>query len=70
MVTKQKRHHGSALPTERRLGFRPLEFASMLGISKTTLWRLIKEGKIEVIEIGGIKLIPRVAAVKAGLISE
>ncbi|MGY4506992.1 hypothetical protein [Bradyrhizobium sp. USDA 3650] len=47
------------IPVNRRLGFRVAEFAALIGVSDVTIWRGIKAGEIEVIEQGGIKIIPR-----------
>jgi hypothetical protein len=57
------------IPMTQRLGYRTSEFAYLCGISVPTLWRHIRDGKIEVVEIGGVKLIPRSFAIKRGLIT-
>jgi hypothetical protein len=59
-----------AVPVHQRLGFRPAEFAALLGVSYPTIWRGIKSGKIDVVDQNGIKIIPRAYAVKVGLISD
>ena len=58
-----------AIPVHQRLGFRPAEFAALVGVSYVTIWRAIKRGDIEVVEQNGIKVIPRSYAVKAGYIT-
>ena len=58
-----------AIPVHQRLGFRPAQFAALVGVSYVTIWRAIKRGDIEVVEQNGIKVIPRSYAVKAGYIT-
>ena len=57
------------IPVTRRLGFRVDEFAALIGVSRVTIWRGIAAGKIDVVEHGGMKIIPRSYAVKAGYIT-
>ena len=59
-----------AVPIHQRLGYRPAEFAALTGLSYVTVWRQIKNRKIDVIDQGGIKMIPRSYAIKAGYITE
>ena len=47
-----------AVPIHQRLGFRPAEFAALIGVSHVTVWRGIRSGKIEVIDQNGIRIIP------------
>jgi hypothetical protein len=58
------------IPVHQRLGFRVAEFAALVGVSTTTIWRQIKSGQIEVIQQHGMKIIPRSYAVRAGYISD
>jgi excisionase family DNA binding protein len=53
----------------QRLGFRVGEFAALLGVSYTTIWRHIRDKKIETVIVGGVRLIPRAYAVQQGLIT-
>ena len=57
------------IPMNQRLGFRTGEFARLCGVSVPTIWRQIRDGKIEVVSIGGVRLIPRSYAIKRGLIT-
>jgi predicted DNA-binding transcriptional regulator AlpA len=57
------------IPMTQRLGYRTSEFAHLCGVSVPTIWRQIRDGKIETVEIGGVKLIPRSFAIKSGLIT-
>jgi excisionase family DNA binding protein len=57
------------VPVNRRLGFRVGEFASLLGVSYTTIWRHIRDQKIETVVVGGVRLIPWSYAVQRGLIT-
>ena len=45
------------------------EFAALLGVSYTTIWRHIRDKKIETVIVGGVRLIPRAYAVQQGLIT-
>lgn len=58
----------ATIPVNRRLGFRVAEFAALIGVSDVTVWRGIKSGSIEVIDQGGIKIVPRRFAVSKGFI--
>jgi|SRR5271166_4635287 len=58
------------VPVHQRLGYRPAEFAALLGISYVTVWRRIKRGEITVVRIGGVQLVPRAFAIEQGLISD
>jgi excisionase family DNA binding protein len=58
------------IPVNQRLGFRVREFAALLSVSYPTIWRSIRDKKIPIIEIGGVKLIPRAYAIECGLIKE
>lgn len=58
------------IPVAQRLGFRVAEFAALLGVSTPTIWRGIRAGKIEVVEQGNMKIIPRSYAVRAGYITD
>ena len=57
------------ISTNRRLGFRPAEFARLTGVSPVTIWRGIRDGKIETVDHCGIKVIPRAFAISAGFIT-
>ena len=63
------RREPRTVPMHERLGFRPYEFAALIGVSRVTIWRWVKEGKIPTINENGIKIIPRSYAVKAGYIT-
>ena len=49
------------IPVHQRLGFRPAEFAALIGVSYPTVWRGIRSGKIKVIDQNGIQIIPAVS---------
>jgi hypothetical protein len=57
------------IPVEQRLGFRPAEFAALIGVSNVTVWRGIRDGKIDVIDEGGIKIVPRSYAIRKGYLT-
>ena len=52
-----------------RLGWRPLEFAALIGIGKSEVWQQIKDGKIPTVSQDGIKIVPRAYAIQMGYIS-
>ncbi len=58
-----------SIPVNQRLGFRVGEFAALIGVSHVTIWRGIKNGKIKIIDLNGVKIIPRKFAISAGYIS-
>ncbi|MFZ0855066.1 MAG: hypothetical protein WAO08_38455 [Hyphomicrobiaceae bacterium] len=68
--TKPVKREIITIPVNQRLGFRVREFAALLSVSYPTIWRGIRDKKIPVIEIGGVKLIPRAYAIECGLIKE
>ena len=53
----------------QRLGFRVEEWAALTGVSDTTVWRAIKDGRIDVIEESGLKIVPRAFAIRKGYIT-
>ncbi len=57
------------LTAQQRLGFRIPEWCALLGISKPTGYRAINAGKVEIVEINGIKYVPRAFAIRVGLIT-
>jgi len=46
------------LPTVQRRAFKVDAFCDTYGPSRSTLYKLIREGKIRTIKIGGTRLIP------------
>jgi hypothetical protein len=58
------------VPVNQRLGFRVAEFAALIGVSNVTIWRGIKSGTIDIIDLNGIKIVPRSFAIRAGYISQ
>ena len=58
------------LGINQRLGFRISEWAAVTGISIPSAWRGIRSGEIEIIDINGIKLVPRAFAIRKGLITK
>lgn len=59
-----------SIPVNQRLGFRPVEFAALIGVSAPTVWRAIKRGDIPIVDQNGIKIVPRSYAIKAGYITD
>jgi hypothetical protein len=58
------------IPTQMRLGFRPAEYAALLGVSATHVWRGIKNGTIKMIDVNGVGIIPRSHAINEGIITK
>ena len=56
------------LTEETRLAYRLNEAAQMLGISDTSIWRLVRDGAIKVTTVGTIKLITRDELQRLGLL--
>ena len=57
------------LPPTARLGYRIAEFAHLCGVSVPTVYRGIRDKKIDVIEVGSVRLVPRAYAIRRGLIT-
>ena len=58
------------IPVNQRLGYRVREFAALCGVSYPTIWRQIRDKKMPVVELAGMKLVPRAYAIECGLIKE
>ena len=46
------------LPTEQRRAFKVGDFCDTFGPGKSTIYRLMREGKIRTVKVGGSRLIP------------
>ena len=58
-------HHPQSALTMLEDGLmRPVEVARFLGVSSTTVWRLLDGGKLPSTKIGGARRIPRRAVVE------
>ena len=53
----------------KRLAFRFGEFMEVTGVSRATLFKLIKNGEIRIAKLGTLKLIPRDELVRLGLLA-
>jgi hypothetical protein len=69
--TAEQQQRGAAVPltAHQRLGFRIPEFCALFGISRPTVWRGMKSGEIEYVEVNGVKIITREFAVRKRLIA-
>ena len=56
----------NTVPLFQRGGWRPEEFAALIGISKAKVWQSIKQGTIPTVRQDGIQIIPRSYAIKQG----
>lgn len=52
-----------------RLGWRVNEWVALTGISRPTVWRQIRDGRLNVVDVGGITIVPRAEAVRLGLLA-
>jgi hypothetical protein len=76
---RQRRHSHARVIEERKqrraasldqaLGWRIDEWVALTGTSRPTVWRQNRDGKLKIIYMGGIPLIPRVEAVRLGFIN-
>jgi excisionase family DNA binding protein len=59
-------HTPKRLPSEpiplKRLGYRVNDFVAITGISRSTFYDLLKDGKIKTIRIGGRRIVPAIEA--------
>jgi hypothetical protein len=64
-------HHAQLIAgLSNRFGWRIFEWVALTGTSRPTVWRQIKRGKLKVVDVNGIKLIPRSEAIRLGLLAE
>ncbi len=70
-LTAEQQERDAAIPltAHQRLGFRIPEFCALFGISRPTVWRGMKSGEIEYVEVNGVKIITREFAVRKRLIA-
>ena len=55
-------------PVGDRLGFRVNEWCTLTGTSRPTVWRQVRDGRLKLVDVNGIKLVPRSEAVRLGLL--
>jgi hypothetical protein len=51
-----------------RLGWRIAEWCRLTGTSRPTAWRHAKTGKLKIVYMGAIPLVPRTEAVRLGFL--
>jgi hypothetical protein len=54
---------------EERLGWRMAEFCRLVHIDRSTVLKMAKQGKINLVYFGAAPIVPRCEAVRLGLIS-
>jgi hypothetical protein len=59
-----------AASPSKRLAYRIGEWSELTGTSRVTTWRAIKAGRLKIVDVNGIKLIPRSEAVRLGLLTQ
>lgn len=52
-----------------RLGWRVAEFCRLVPVNRATISRMAKQGKLTLIYFGDVPIVPRIEAVRLGLIS-
>ncbi len=52
-------HTLTKIPTVEKRAFQVNEFAAAYGISRSTIYALMKEGKLRTVVVGGRRLIPK-----------
>jgi hypothetical protein len=65
---RRQRQIKANISNSDRLAFRLDEFAALIGVSITTLWRRVNAGQIKVIDLGATRVIARSEAQRLGLI--
>lgn len=55
-------------PNPERLGFRVVELGKSIGLSRTSIWRMIKRGDIKTARFGPTTIIPITELVRLGLL--
>jgi hypothetical protein len=55
---------------DQRLGWRINEWIELTGTSRPTVWRHAKTGKLRLVYIGDIPIVPRTEAIRLGLIEK
>jgi transcriptional regulator of acetoin/glycerol metabolism len=72
-MTKQEeerraRQRRASEEQRERLGWRINEWVELTGMSRPTIWRQAKKGKLRIAYIGTVPIVPRTEAVRLGLI--
>jgi hypothetical protein len=55
---------------DQRLGWRINEWIELTGTSRPTVWRHAKTGKLRLVYLGDIPIVPRTEAIRLGLIEK
>lgn len=55
--TKSERKKKARVIPENPLGYRPLEFAALLGVGKTKAFSMIRDGEVESVLIGRTRIV-------------
>jgi hypothetical protein len=59
----------SSAQADARLGWRVAEFCKLVPISRATISKMAKQGKLTLIYFGDVPVVPRAEAVRLGLIT-
>ena len=51
-----------------RVGYRIDEFMRMIGISRPTVQRMLRDGHVKTVKVGSTRLIPRSEVIRLGLL--
>ena len=66
---KKRRARQSRASLDQRLGWRIDEWVVLTGTSRPTVWRHARNGKLRIVYLDKIPIIPRTEAVRLGLIN-
>jgi hypothetical protein len=65
---KERRARQRRASLDQRLGWRINEWIALTGTSRPTVWRHAKDGKLKIVYMGDIPIVPRTEAIRLGLI--
>lgn len=66
---KERRARQRRASLDQRLGWRIDEWVALTGTSRPTVWRHARDGKLRIVYMDKIPIIPRTEAVRLGLIN-
>ena len=68
-ISRRAQERRASLADNHVLGWRIGEWVVLTGTSRPTVWRQIKSGALKIVDVNGIKLVPRTEAVQLGLLA-
>jgi hypothetical protein len=67
IVKERKRRRTASL--DQALGWRIDEWVALTGVSRPTVWRQNRDGKLKIIYVDKIPFVPRIEAIRLGFIA-